>query len=73
MSQRLAFPYLKISLYRKRLFDSVVTTRQSTDNRGVGSILPYVDVRIVPDGDVNEPEIGEIFVRTPFCFLIPPK
>ena len=47
---------------------SEITTRQPFDNRGVGVALPYVDVRIVPDGDANEPEVGEIFVRSPFLF-----
>ena len=63
------FPILEnFALSETTFLTSEINTRQSTDSRGVGAALPYVDVRIVPDGDANEPEIGEIFVRTPFLF-----
>ena len=63
------FPILEnFALSETTFLTSERVTRQPFDTRGVGSVLPYVDVRIVPNGETNDPEIGEILVRTPFLF-----
>ena len=63
------FPILEnFALSETTFLTSERTTIQPIDIRGVGSVLPYVDLRIVPNGDSDNPEIGEIFVRTPFLF-----